>query len=76
MTNDQWQPIETAPKDGTVVILFVPCWDEVVTAWYCKATGLWPSDEPFSESGEACNVGMPTHWMPLPEAPTDNNTGD
>ena len=67
----EWQPIETAPKDGTEVILCAN--GSVVTAWYCGETCLWPHDEAYSEEGEACNVGMPTHWMPLPPKPI---TGD
>jgi len=64
-----WQPIETAPVDGTIVQLWVPDHNTVTTGWFCKDTGLWPHDEAFSEEGEPCNVGLPTHWMPLPTPP-------
>jgi hypothetical protein len=70
-TPEQWQTMDTAPKDGTMVLLFVPDFHKVVTAWFCKATGLWPADEPVNEGGEACNVGLPTHWMPLPGPPKE-----
>lgn len=63
----EWQPIETAPKDGTRVFVFAN--GRLTEAWFCSETGLWPHDEPYSEEGEPCNVGMPTHWMPLPKAP-------
>lgn len=64
-----WQPIETAPKDGTEVILYVADFDSVTTGWYSSRTGLWPRHDEFTEDGDACNIGLPTHWMPLPEPP-------
>jgi len=32
---DEWQPIETAPKDGTKVILWLPDFHSVEMAWFC-----------------------------------------
>lgn len=69
----QWQPIETAPKDGTMVILY----GELLT--YCCS----PDDTgtPFSSGVVIGNwrlkwwAGLyecrPTRWMPLPQAPTN-----
>lgn len=59
----QWQPIETAPKDGSKFLV----WAGVVgTAYYKKgyseAYGL------FSNNLSAW-IGKPTHWMPLPKGP-------
>ena len=57
----RWQPIETAPKDGTEVLLWVDCLDRVLAAW---KDGRWVEtwdDNPLAFS--------PTCWMPLPEAP-------
>ena len=55
----EWQPIETAPKDGMVLV-----WDGYPRiAW--QERGVWrDSDEFFAQ---ALN---PTHWMPLPDPPT------
>lgn len=64
-----WRPIETAPKDGTGVLVYLPDFCRVREAWFCEETGLWPADDPYDEDGEPCNVGLPTHWMPLPAAP-------
>ena len=60
----QWQPIETAPKDGTVVLLG--------RADYYPKSGYWVEHE-FQDwwgwdRDRAC---PPTHWMPLPEPPQD-----
>jgi hypothetical protein len=32
MTQDEWQPIETAPKDGTLVLLFIEDFHYVTVA--------------------------------------------
>lgn len=61
-----WQSIETAPKDGTKVMVYVKDFDLVTEAWFSLLTGLWPHSEEFTEDGDPCNVGMPSHWMPLP----------
>lgn len=68
----QWQPINTAPKDGTVVVLFERC-GEPFTARYrgkwlpityhLEADGSW-WDAPFIRSN--FNPAHITHWMPLP----------
>ena len=69
MTN--WQPIETAPKDGTEILLAVKYpraprkgfFTEVMTAQFSKQENDW-----IATSGEDV-TGTATHWMPLPEAP-------
>ena len=67
-----WQPIETAPKDGTKIIL--RCDDVVVAPCYWQPAGvisesafwLWeaPEHRLWMETVEG-----PTHWMPLPQVP-------
>lgn len=70
----KWQPIESAPKDGTVLILYSSQGMEM---------GSWKKDENyrdqpakwFSEEGDDWSTGYyycpmdPTHWMPLPAPP-------
>lgn len=65
-TNHQWQPIETAPKDGTKVLIY-----HIRDKWMICA-GHWPCNSYWSES-YASNIKLnnPTHWMPLPEPPSD-----
>lgn len=59
----QWQPIETAPKDGTPVL----AWDEGAV---CIVT--WVSGDPVDPDGwyDVRRLDpAPTHWQPLPPAP-------
>lgn len=67
-----WQPIETAPKDGTSIWLFCPN-DEPQ-----QAAGFWANDPngpywAFCEQLVMDVVGQafPTHWQPLPEPPAE-----
>lgn len=71
----QWQPIETAPKDGTAILL-----SNERGAWMAKYDPVYPSgyrpENPWfslmlnhdhMRKGKPC---APTHWMPLPPPPT------
>jgi hypothetical protein len=69
-----WQPIETAPKDGTRILGFNRCDDGIaiyrwdVQPYHKKPRPYWQMEccinqRWFSEGRQ------PTHWMPLPEPP-------
>ena len=60
MSEQQWQPIETAPKDGTKVLAY-DGFDCVVMHWNF-ASGDWYTESICCEEF--------THWMPLPDPPT------
>lgn len=65
---DEWRPIESAPKDGTVILAIVPNpaggfwwmlaeWDRHGReTWSC----YWDGDPPRDQ---------PTHWRSLPTPP-------
>lgn len=61
-----WQPIETAPKDGTVVLLWCkpPKNRGTRTRIARFAYNRWSSHS-------SCHALQPTHWMPLPDPPKD-----
>jgi hypothetical protein len=61
MGNNGWKPIETAPKDGTQVLLTGVGLDRWISTGHYK-NGWLDDDGP----GRLHNV---THWMPLPEPP-------
>lgn len=60
----EWHPIETAPRDGTHILLWAPAWDAPSTGW-TYANDLW-QDCP---KGHHLPGRTPTHWMPLPFPP-------
>lgn len=76
----EWQPIETAPKDGTVVLLFGTFAGEIsgVSDGKEMHIGYWKNGRSDYDGndwwrlagGDAYTCWMrPTHWMPLPEKP-------
>jgi hypothetical protein len=54
-----WQPIETAPKDGTYVLLATPK-GRMADGNFCTKYGVWSWPYVMVE---------PTHWMPMPPRP-------
>lgn len=80
----EWQPIETAPKDGTEIILrkgdrvtsgaWIE-WSETSTEFH-GTTGAWLGEVEqdsganwASWDGGFLEEDEPTNWMPLPEPP-------
>lgn len=71
-----WQPIETAPKDGTFVLLYPSRgWVSDVEPYDCEV-GYWDSDDNVwrSYGPIAEDYHGPTHWCPLPPAPPAGET--
>lgn len=73
----EWQPIETAPKDGTVIDLWSRRFEKrsVDCRWvvenrqlgtHCVMDG-WKS--PGMDRHTCLNPAQFTHWMPLPTPP-------
>ena len=74
----RWMPIETAPKDGTRIVLGNPDW---LVVW----SGSWLAEQPPGEPDYRWNswgprwerTGFcdrdlnPTHWQPLPSPPEE-----
>ena len=71
----EWQPIESAPKDGTKILLYYQDRSRVVCGhWYWdgyakKPRPYWTSDNEQLWGRYFHRETSPTHWMPLPEPP-------
>ena len=71
-----WQPIETAPKDGTRVDLWAKQWraSDDVFIYHRFADCWWTAGNPNRTAGWV-NINAAwcaTHWMPLPSPPEDH----
>lgn len=75
-----WQPIETAPKDGTRIFLFFPEWRHSVQPGHWLDSKEIRYGKIYRESAQWIVEGSaffsiherklePTHWMPLPDPP-------
>lgn len=62
----EWQPIETAPKDGTGILAWDSYDDHTVVFWSEKARA-WVLNVPGSYCADRTHTF--THWMPLPSSP-------
>lgn len=76
----EWQPIETAPKDGSEILLGRSSNTKVYTAhWELEPSWAWKSAEPcwavYMASDDYYSTYLhadwPSHWMPLPEPPNE-----
>lgn len=67
-----WQPIETAPKDGTRIIYY-----EVYHGQAHIGLGFWWNGDDLNRAGWHDGLYVfPTHWMPIPNPPSNDETGD
>lgn len=71
----QWQPIETAPKDGLKVLVYDESYGLPQKAWFGKDRNDETYEGWLFGDGDDYSCGMyftpinPTHWMPLPKPP-------
>lgn len=69
----QWQSIETAPTDGTKLLLLSP-FAGICVGWFDSDTfakkpkPFWSLISNWRSTTDA-RAKPPTHWMPLPELP-------
>lgn len=68
----EWQPIETAPRDGTEILAYRRDAGVFTIHFVAPADMIVSDDEEpcwFSLNGDDLTDDMPTHWMPLPKPP-------
>ncbi len=70
----QWQPIETAPKDGSRVIMWgrynsvcIAAWRD--DRWFVDADESRAIESQTDFGIEYKTFDFPSHWMPLPTPP-------
>lgn len=85
LESSQWQPMETAPKDGRAFLAFFPMMrrDNVGYARRDVRVIRWPTEygirrQPGGVGPWMCMITNqtietlnPSHWMPLPEEPPE-----
>ena len=70
----EWQPIETAPRDGTAILVWPGVLFTEMTYFHTSVVRWHDWKEAWIEaSGEEYNTFYPTHWMPLPPPPKKGN---
>lgn len=69
-TEMKWQPIETAPKDGSEVLIYGDLGGRVKVCWWNGAHWQWEYDNDVTY-GQAIQSEYATHWMPLPAPPAE-----
>lgn len=64
-------PIETAPKDGTELMLWHQTWRKPIRGYWDGSHGEWSASEKIMTLGGEV-IADPSHWLPL--APTTKGT--
>ncbi len=62
-----WQPIATAPRDGTVVLVWTRTGCHLAACVAGQPEGWMEKDANYLLTEDT--TGLPTHWMPLPLPP-------
>lgn len=77
MTN-KWRPIETAPRDGSVFLIYIPGWEYEVGKYdpilwgefVHVGDGLFKKVTKIASEWRGFNnFSAATHWTPIPEPP-------
>lgn len=62
-----WQPIETAPKDGTKFLAWSRRWNFMEFIGHGVTVAWWFPERQYP----TCEMGdQPSHWMPFPAPPS------
>lgn len=73
----EWQPIETAPRDGTEILVTSEYGDVSVVRWlHNDWQGMCDGEPSIAAQGDTyTDYHHPfcSHWMPLPEPPKEGD---
>jgi hypothetical protein len=76
VTMSNWQPIETAPKDGTDILIWNGSWMVTVRWAPPYQYGYWDLVECGTHASDGFLTYDPTHWMPLPSKPQKEESNE
>lgn len=73
--SNEWLPIETAPRDGTTIVVWPPTWAGTTSCAYWNSDEYARSPRPYWRRFDAFSVTAsrqksPTHWRPVLVGPT------
>lgn len=76
---EKWQPIATAPIDGTAILVYPPLWNDRTCSvakydddsFAKKPRPFWRRDDAFGNVTFSRDK-PPTHGMPMPRVPTED----
>lgn len=74
-----WQPIETAPKDGTEFVMLDANVNTATVGHWMADVGWLNKPVPIGGAKHEPRwfpLATPTHWMPLPQPPEQPNGND
>lgn len=71
---DDWQPIKTAPRDGTPVIVWPPTYPGATSCAWWNSDAYAKCPRPFWDRADASLKSRsrdlpPTHWRPVLRGP-------
>lgn len=72
-----WMPIETAPKDGTHIMVWEPTFKSIEFSWWGNDYNVKDYLGWLCGDGDDWSTGFyhtpitPTHWMPMPNPPEE-----
>ncbi len=64
--NNEWRPIETAPRDNTYYLLYNSVLGDFDIGYKDSTDDSWYDDMAYDLK--------PTHWMPLPSPPEEEES--
>lgn len=72
-----WLPIETAPKDVKIILAKIgPILSTIPPSVWWVSSGWWsPKWMRWWDGIEPSGFAGPTHWMPIPQPPTNAQSG-
>lgn len=72
METSEWQPIETAPKDGTRILLWAGAWRHPFVGFADSVTPYMVWLDIPTPQADMIQV-FAAYWQPLPAPPKENN---